>query len=311
MMTWLFAPMPKGRVAALRTLAYAFVIFDLFVYSAWIRNRAAVPTTLYQPLLIARTLHLPQPTASLVHWVFWLLLIAAAAALVTRGHPIFGWAVFVLYMSWMLIGMSYGKVDHDRFAFLVALAVLPTVGRARHGDQTASQRAGWALRCVQLAVVATYFLSSWAKLRYGGPGWATGSVLARAFLRKGSGLADLMATIPAVTIGSQIGIMTFELLSPVLFLLPRRWRYAAVGFFYSFHAMSFVLISISFAPHLVALASFLPLENAGALLRRLRRRPVGNDPEVSAVRVEATTAAQVTRVADLAGSRPAAGTEGL
>ncbi|GAA5185721.1 HTTM domain-containing protein [Rugosimonospora acidiphila] len=303
MMTWLFAPVPKARVAALRTLTYAFVIFDLFVYDSWIRDRGAVPSTLYQPLLIARTLHLPEPSNSLVHWVFWLLLIAAVGALVTRGHPVFAWPVFVLYLEMLLVRMSYGKVDHDRFAFLVLLAVLPTVGAARHGDRTPSQRAGWALRVVQLAVVATYFLSSWAKLRYGGPGWATGSVLARAFLRKGGGIADLLATVPVIMIGSQIGIMCFELLSPVVFLLPRRWRYAAVGFFYSFHAMSFWLISISFAPHLVALGAFLPLENTRQLARRLRRRRGTETSPEPAGQVAATTSAAVVRIPDQVGSR--------
>ena len=67
--------------------------------------------------------------------------------------------MFALYFEWMIIAMSYGKVDHDRFGLLVALAVLPTAGRARHGDPTLSERGGWALRMTQLAVVATYFLS--------------------------------------------------------------------------------------------------------------------------------------------------------
>ena len=31
-----------------------------------------------------------------------------------------------------------------------------------------TERGGWALRMTQLAVIATYFLSSWAKLRFGG-----------------------------------------------------------------------------------------------------------------------------------------------
>jgi hypothetical protein len=33
-----------------------------------------------------------------------------------------------------------------------------------------------------------------------------------------------------------------------------------VAFFYSFHAATFATITISFAPHLAALTSFLPLE---------------------------------------------------
>ena len=64
--------------------------------------------------------------------------------------------------------MSYGKIDHDRFGLLVALAVLPTAGRARHGDKETTEAGGWALRLTQVGVVCTYFLASMAKLRFGG-----------------------------------------------------------------------------------------------------------------------------------------------
>ena len=132
--------------------------------------------------------------------------------------------------------MSYGKVDHDRFGLLVALAVLPTAGRARHGDTTRTEAGGWALRVTQIAVICTYFLAAFAKLRFGGLDWLTGSVLARAIIRRGTDLADLIAQVPYLLIVAQFGIVAFELLSPVVFFLPPRWRHAMVGFFYSFHA---------------------------------------------------------------------------
>ena len=175
--------------------------------------------------------------------------------------------------------MSYGKVDHDRFAFLIALAVLPTVGRARHGDREQSEAAGWALRMIQIAVVATYFLAAWAKIRFGGLGWMTGSVLARAFIRRGSEFADLIASVPYLMIAAQIGMVTFEALSPLVFALRGRYRYAAIGFFYSFHLLSFATISISFAPHLVAMTSFLPLERVRPikwLRQATTRRPAAD-----------------------------------
>ena len=76
------------------------------------------------------------------------------------GRQLAGAAVALLYLQWMIIAFSYGKVDHDRFAFLVALFALATVGRARYGDRTRSEAAGWALRVTQLAVVATYFITA-------------------------------------------------------------------------------------------------------------------------------------------------------
>ncbi|HEU4423110.1 MAG TPA: MFS transporter permease [Pilimelia sp.] len=257
---WLTEPVPRGRVAAFRTLVYLFVAGDLLFFTPWVRTHADVPGELYQPLFVGRLLPLPTPTAALVYGIFWALLGLTLLAATGRAPRALGWAVFVLYFEWMIIAMSYGKVDHDRFAFLVALAVLPTAGRARHGDRTLTEAGGWALRVTQIAVVCTYFLAAWSKLRFGGLGWMTGSVLARAIIRRGTDLADAIATVPGLLIGAQIGIITFELLSPLVFVLRGRWRYAAIGGLYGFHLVTIATITISFAPHMVALTSFLPLE---------------------------------------------------
>jgi hypothetical protein len=195
-----------------------------------------------------------------VYGVFAALLGTAAVAATGRLPRLAGGAVALLYLQWMLIAMSYGKVDHDRFGLLVALAVLPTVGRARHGDPTRSESAGWALRATQLAVIATYFLAAFAKLRYGGWEWITSATLTWAIIRRGTALGDALLATPWLLLVGQASIIGFELLSPLVFVLRERWRYAAVGFFYSFHLVSFATITISFLPHLVAMTSFLPLE---------------------------------------------------
>jgi hypothetical protein len=273
-MRWLFAPVPRGRIAVFRALVYAFAALDPIIFTPWVRGHANADPGLYHPLLVSRLLHLPTPTPLIINAVFVALIVAAVFAAIGRAPRALGWTVFGLYFVWMLIAMSYGKVDHDRFAFLVALAVLPTCGRAHWRDKEESERSGWALRVVQIAVVATYFLASWAKLRYGGPGWMTGSVLARAILRRGTDLADLIAPIPYLLIAGQIGIMAFELTSPLVFVVPEKWRLRVIGFFYSFHLVTFTMITISFAPHLVAMTSFLPLERWWErLVSRRGRRP--------------------------------------
>lgn len=269
---WLTEPVPRGRVAAFRTVVYLFVAADLVWFSAWVRAHAELPGELYQPLLVGRLLPLPTPTGLLVHTVFWILLALSLAAATGRAPRALGWPVFLLYFEWMIIAMSYGKVDHDRFGLLVALAVLPTAGRARHGDPTGTQAGGWALRVTQIAVVCTYFLAAWAKLRFGGLGWVTSSVLARAIIRRGTDLADAIAGVPGLLIAAQLGIMLFELASPLVFVLRERWRHAAIGFFYAFHLVTIATITISFAAHLAAMTSFLPLERAIRPVRRSVRR---------------------------------------
>jgi hypothetical protein len=259
-MRWLFEPVPKGRIAAFRTLVYLFVAADLVVFTPWVRHHADTPGELYQPLLVGRLLHLPTPTPLLVHGIFWLLLGASLAAATGRAPRLLGWTVFALYFEWMVVAMSYGKVDHDRVGLLVALAALATVGRARHGDPERTEAGGWALRVTQIAVICTYFLAAWAKLRFGGVDWVTSSVLARAIIRRGTDLADLIAQVPHLLIVAQAGIIAFELASPLIFALPQRWKNRAVAFFGSFHLATFATITISFLPHLVAMTSFLPLE---------------------------------------------------
>jgi hypothetical protein len=277
---WLFAPAPLGRIAAFRTLVYVFVPLDLIVFTPWVRSHANIPGDLYEPLLISRILHLPTPTRLLVWAVFWALIVLSLAAATGRAPRILGWAVFALYLEWMVIAMSYGKVDHDRVGLLIALAVLPTVGRARHGDKTLTEAGGWALRVTQIAVVCTYFLAAWAKLRFGGIDWLTSAALAQAIIRRGTWLADEIAVIPGLLIAAQVGIMAFELFSPLIFVVPQRWRWAVVVFFYSFHVVTFSMITISFASHLVALASFLALERLRPIewIRRRGRAPSESSP---------------------------------
>ena len=256
---WWFEPLPKGRVAALRTLFYAFIFVDVLVTTSWVAQHAFVPGELYQPLFIGRLLDLPVPTETLVRTVQILLLGAAGVALTARWPRAAGTAVFFLYLAWMFIAMSYGKVDHDRVAFLVALAVLPTAGEARWGQRDTGEAAGWAIRCIQVAVVATYFLAAFAKLRFGGPGWVNGATLMRAVLRRGTVLAEPLKSHPWVLTITQYFIMAFELASPVLLNRGRIGR-AFLAAAVAFHLMTYATITIIFLPHVMCLLAFAPLE---------------------------------------------------
>jgi hypothetical protein len=271
-MGWLFEPVPRGRIAWFRSVVYLFVAADLALFTPWVVHHGQVPGAFYRPLLIGRLLPLPMPTPLLVGAVYWVLLGTALAASTGRAPRLLGWTVFALYAEWMIVAMSYGKVDHDRFALLTALAVLPTAGAARHRDTTPSERAGWALRVTQIAAVATYFLSAWAKLRFGGPHWLTGATLIRALLRRGTAIGVPLTEVPGLLVAAQFGIVAFELLSPLVFVVPKRWRYPMVCLFYAFHLGVFATITISFAPQQAALGSFLPLERIPEAVRRIRGR---------------------------------------
>jgi len=269
---------PLGRIAALRTLAYLFIPLDVLVLTRWVIDHADVPGGLYQPLLVGRLLPLPTPTYGLVMTVCAALLVTSVLAATGRAPRLLGIAVMLLYAEWMVIAMSYGKVDHDRVAFLVLLAVLPTVGRARWGDATRSERAGWAVRVTGIAVVRTYFLAAWAKLRFGGVEWLTSGTLTWAVLRRGTMFSEWTLQVPALLVAMQFVMVAFELATPALLFLRDRALRLAVAVCYGFHVMVFAGVTIAFWPHLVMLLAFLPLEQYRDRLGRrwaARRHPVG------------------------------------
>jgi Vitamin K-dependent gamma-carboxylase len=264
--SWLFAAAPLDRLAVFRLLVYLFIPLDVLVTRTMGSYHAYADPAFYQPLFVGRLLPLPTPTHTLVLACQWLLVGTALLAATGRAPRLLGTVVFVLYFEWMIIAFSYGKVDHDRFAFLVALAVLATVGRARWSDRTESEAAGWALRMVQIAVVLTYFLAAFAKLRFGGIEWVNSATLARAVLRRGTFLAEPLLGMPWTLQAGQWFIVAFELASPVLLFANAKWRTRLVVFLVVFHVATYAGITIIFLPHVLCLAAFLPLE---VLPRRL------------------------------------------
>jgi Vitamin K-dependent gamma-carboxylase len=273
---WWFQPLSRARVAWLRTFLYSFIFVDVLITTAWVAHHAVVPGELYRPLLIGRVLPLPTPGPVFVPVIEILLLGCTAIALAGRLPRAAGAAVAILYLEWMLIAFSYGKVDHDRVAFLIALAVLPTVGRANVRDQVQDAASGWVVRTIQVAVVLTYLLSAFAKFRFGGLDWVTGTTLVRAVVRRGTMFGDLLSDVPLLLTASQWLLIGFELAAPLLLLNGRIGRWMLIACL-AFHAVTFASITIIFLPHVICLLSFVPLERiAPERLRPGLRRPLAH-----------------------------------
>ena len=263
-----FEPIPLARVAWVRVFVYLFIPVDVLLNQSWVRGHARDGTALYRPLFISRLAHLPTPTLTSTTALAWLLVVAAVVAATGWRPRLTGAVAGLLYLLWMLVAMSYGKVDHDRLTFLVALAVLPTVGVSRFRDRRRSPAAGWALRCVQIAAVLTYFYASWAKIRFGGWNWPTGAVLERALLRRSTPLSHWLINRPDLLVPMQFAMIGFELASPLILLARSdRARCLVVAGLVSFHVMVFAGVTIIFLPHCIALCAFLPLERIPSLVR--------------------------------------------
>jgi hypothetical protein len=282
MTTWLFEPVPRCRVAWLRAAFYGFIWLDVFLLRPWVRDHGDVPGILYKPLEIGDLFHLPTPTHAFTTAVMVALLACSAICATGRSPRVLGTAVAFLYLEWMVIAFSYGKVDHDRFGFLLALFVLPTVGAASFDDDTKDERAGWAVRCIQLGAVATYFLAVVAKARFGHGllHWMNSTTLLRAVVRRGTFLADPLLHNPWTLHATQWLIITLELASPLLLVRGRVGRTMLV-IFVTFHAVTFACLTIAFWPHLMCLLAFLPLERLRSAARYLRPGRILVDADVA------------------------------
>ena len=270
-----FEPIGHGRVALLRLAIYGFTIADLFWVVNDVFGHADAPASLYRPVRLREWLHLPVPFHNYVHILRWVIIIGcllcASGRLPRRIGVLTGYVVAAAFTDWVSIGMSYSKIDHDHFALIVALWVLPSVGVARFGERARSEAAGWALLCIQIGCVATYFLSALAKFRYGGLDWPTGSTFAWAMTRRGTGLGRAMLSPPWILTVSQFLIISVELISPLLLVLRGRARYLFVVGLWGFHLSTYLTLKIHFLPLVFCLLAFLPLEQILPLDQLLAR----------------------------------------
>ena len=274
--TWFMPVVPESRVAILRTVLYLFVIIDIHLVV-----RDPIPLSrnpeLYQPLLIERLFHLPPPSVPLTVTLYLILMVFCLLAAANILPRLAGAVVAAAFTWWTAIGMSYGKVDHDHLALVVALWVLPTVGviAERWRSIERSAQAGWALKCIQIAVISTYFLSALTKIRSGGwsvTSWPESSILLWAIIRRPHGLGQFLLPYPELLHVMQWLSFTAELTSVVVLWLRGRALLAAAVFWMGFHAFTVAILYIHFAPTAICWLAFAPLERFGPWLRGVKAR---------------------------------------
>lgn len=279
---WFAPEVPAARVAIFRSIVYVFVLVDIHAFVDDPIPLSRHPE-LYGPLFLARLLRLPPPSLSLTVGLYVVLLVGCVVAAANRLPRVAGFVVAAAFTWWTAIGMSYGKVDHDHLALVVALWALPTVGAVpgRWRSPERSDRAGWALKCVQIAVVATYFLSALTKIRSGDwslVSWPQSSILTWAIIRRPNGLGQFLLPYPGLLRGMQWFSFLAELSSPIVLWLRGRALLCAALFWLGFHVFTVTILYIHFAPTLVCWLAFAPLERLGPWVRRVvadRRQRAG------------------------------------
>lgn len=283
--------LPLARLAVMRRLISTFVVFDVLLVSNDVIGHAANPEY-FRPTALTRLLHLPAVTPALGWGLLVVVLASGALGALGRAPRASGGVLAVSFWIWMLYSQGYGYISHDHVALMVAVAVLPTAGIARtraDGVEGAggadgadgadagvlSRQAGWALRCIQIAVVLTYFYSVLEKsVISGSPAtWANSAVFAFAFIRRGAPWVQWMLDAPWLFRPAQWALIVLETISPLALFLRGRKLYALIGVFLVFHLATFVALGIHFLPTVACWAAFLPLERITARLRgRVRHR---------------------------------------
>lgn len=259
---WFMPEVPLARVAVFRVFIYLFIIIDVLTISGDVIAHGWTPE-FYQPLWLARFLHIPAVSVLGAQILLTLIIVFSLLAAAGFLQRLSGWAVALSFGAWMFYTQGYGYVAHDHMALVIAAFVLPTIGTARFRDVgTASARAGWALRMVQISVVLTYFYSVVMKWIASGniTHWANGAVIIWALMRRGAEWSKPFLEMPGLLIAAQWATLVFEFLSPVVLFLKRKWLYGAVAFFFLFHLMTYLALGIHFLPTVICWAAFLPLE---------------------------------------------------
>ncbi len=203
-------------------------------------------------------------------WTLWAVIVGGSLVLAAGRCPrALGYLVAAAFTWWVVIGMSFGKVDHDHLALVIAVWVMPSAGRARWTDTRSHERAGWVIRWVQIGVVATYWLSWLTKTVNAGwtLGWPQGHVLAWAVIRRANPVNAQLLAHPWLLEPMQWIVYCAEFLSPVVLFIRGRALLVAVVFWMGFHVMTFVLLGIHFLPTVVCWLAFAPLERLTPWLR--------------------------------------------
>ena len=264
----------------LRTILYLFVIVDIHLIV-----RDPIPLSrhpeLYRPLLLERLLHLPPPSVPLTVTLYAVIMVGSLVAAGNWLPRIAGWVVAAAFTWWTAIGMSYGKVDHDHLALVVALWVLPTAGAVagRWRSTVRSAQAGWALQVHPdrrglhlLPVGAHQDPQRWLERdQLAGeldPALGDHPPAERA--------GPVPGPVPGAAAVDAVGGLLAELSSLVVLWLRGRALLLAALFWLSFHLFTVTILYIHFAPTLICWLAFAPLE------RRLPSRTDGCPSDRSA-----------------------------
>jgi hypothetical protein len=297
-----FDPIPAARVGLLRIWLFGFVVVDVLLRKeAWV-GLADTPRLFWHPVgatWLLDQLGVGPPNAWQILLVQAVLAVAALLAALGYRYRFTAPVAAVLYLYWQCLGQSWGEMKHARVTLILALLFLSVVsaeqrrsldsirarrrtpGRAIEGmgrlpiDEPSTNGA-WAVRAIQVALAALYFLSGYAKLRSVGIDWIWGDTLKQAIQDKASSgetteLGFWVLRHGWAMVSFQAVSLAWEICFPLVFIRRLRYPILLVGLL--FNIGLWTTVKIEFFGVVACFAAFLPLEEyEQAVRRRLDRR---------------------------------------
>ncbi|CAN5584246.1 hypothetical protein BH24ACT5_BH24ACT5_07910 [soil metagenome] len=281
----LMAPMPAGRLAAVRTIVVGYAVVWTVIRTDYWRDSARLSDARWRPIGVVSWFGGP-PSVTFVTALAVVAVVTGCVAAMGRAWrlsaPVF--AVAFLYLT--TFGASWQQIAHTEHLVVLHVLVL-ACGPSGRGP---SATAGWTVRVMSLVTVATYVVAGAAKLRFGGGlDWLDGDRLLRLVghdnLRKrllGDPYSPIVTHViewtGLFTVAAVLAVVV-ELGAP-LALIGRRVRYLWIGLAWAFHIGVLALMAVLFPYPLVgaAFASMLPVEGLAPTLRTAGRSGVLRRP---------------------------------
>ena len=296
-----FNPVPASRVGLLRIWLFGFAFFDVLLRKEVSVAFADTPRLFWHPVgatWLLDQVGLGPPDAWQIRTVQVVLAITALLAAIGYRYRFAAPVAAVLYLYWQCLGQSWGEMKHARVTLVLALLFLCVVraeqrrsidswrrrrrvtlahprGELSYPDDEPSRNGAWAIRAIQVALAALYFLSGYSKLRAVGIDWIWGDTLRQAIQDKGSSgettaLGYFVLRQEWMLIAFQAVAFTWELFFPLVFIRRLRAPILIVGIL--FNIGLWTTVKIEFFGVVACFAAFLPLERyEQAVRRRLRR----------------------------------------
>lgn len=181
--TWLMGSMPAARLATLRILCSTYAVAFIVARFGSFWRGTNLPASRVEGVGILWFLD-GRPPPGLMQVLIIVTLVAGVLSTFGLWYRVVGPVFALTFLVVSTYRLSFGHVIHTEHLIAIHLLIVgfsPAADTralaARDGEPPPHARYGVPVRLMVVALVITYVLAGWAKLRHGGGDWLFGDVL--------------------------------------------------------------------------------------------------------------------------------------